>query len=514
MSNRISAFLRWLLSLFGSPRLPRLLSAQQLQKLHGWKPRHHTLKTVRDRHLSLWQSAAEEAVTRELGGTPRRADVLHHPFMQAVLEHVTQAELQQPLVASSNPQSVAEHFGHLAYASSLFFQSSLAKIKGDIAAHHSLRTEIKRRAYEDGDPMFLTVIAIYEAYYAIGFRGPIYRDWKKEGGGNLDYGVIEWEVPVGSKIGILGDWGTGMDDAEKLLLDLLTHEPAAIIHLGDIYYAGTESQARTTFLDVFDRVFTGRKRIPVFNLAGNHDYYARGTGFYLSIDEVNQSLGSAYQQPASYFCLRTTDKAWQFLGADTGVNDHQWSDDIDPSFHGPGLNDSEVEWHKDKLSSDPKNARHTVFLMHHQLFSQHGVGSEFDTKDYLNRKLYNVLSPHFDRISACIWGHEHDFAMYQNGLFGLQRGRLLGCSAYEQPNSSKTPPHVEQVPTQPFKLGVLNGFCNHAYGILQLPTADSADQNLRVSYFQYPSWGADQDQKPPLPLPNPLLTTEEFPSSS
>lgn len=84
--------------------------------------------------------------------------------------------------------------------------------------------------------------------------------------------------PMGTHLGIIGDWGNGMDDAAALLSDLVRREPDVIIHLGDIYYAGTDHQVQEAFLRIFDDVFQalrpGRPRIPVFNMAGNHDYGA------------------------------------------------------------------------------------------------------------------------------------------------------------------------------------------------------------------------------------------------
>lgn len=515
MKDLIAQFFRWAGSLFSGKRRTRI-APEVMEKMAGWKLRHPVILTVRDVDLSLWQSAVEEVVFKKLGGRPRRAEVLKHPMMQAVSEHVRKVTAGEPIDSKETPQTVDDHFDCLVQASALFMQRSVAKVRGKPDEAAKADQEIQRRAYEDGDPGFLTAVAIYEGYYALGLREPIYRDWQKEGKGDPEYGVIPWELPAGAKVGIIGDWGTGMDDALALLSDLVRREPDVIIHLGDIYYAGTDHQAQETFLRIFDEVFQalrpGKPRIPVFNMAGNHDYYARGTGFYLTLDQVNQALGADYVQPASFFCLRTADKSWQILGADTGVNDHTWTDAISPLFKGPGLVDSEAAWHRDKLSDSPKNAARTLLLSHHQFFSQDGVGSEFTPDAYINEKLRAIFSPYFaTKIPAWIWGHEHAFGMFQNGLLGLQRGRLLGCSAYEQTEPGKVPPHAKDVPLQAFALQDIAGFANHAYAVIEFPAADSPDKDLAVSYYQIPSWGINQDSDPPPPLANPLITSETFP---
>lgn len=43
-----------------------------------------------------------------------------------------------------------------------------------------------------------------------------------------------------SKIGIIGDYGTGLKDSIELLRNMIIkHEVDVIFHLGDVYYAGT-----------------------------------------------------------------------------------------------------------------------------------------------------------------------------------------------------------------------------------------------------------------------------------
>jgi hypothetical protein len=510
----LKKIIQWLRNLFGMAKA-ELKTAEEVALMEGYTLRHHVHVTVRDPHISLWQSAMEEGVHRKLGNRPRRGKLLHHPLMQVVNEHAARLERKETITAATQPVTHQDHFDTLVHASHLFFQRSHARIKKDKVAEAAAHAEIQKRSYEDGDPMFLTIIPIFEAYYLGGLLSPIYRDWTKEGKNNLEYGVIPWELPAGSKVGIIGDWGTGMNDAEALLTDLVRQVPDVIVHLGDIYYAGTEHQAQETFLNVFDRVFQairpGLPRIPVFNMAGNHDYYARGTGFYQTIDEVNLPLGNNYTQPASYFCLRTADKSWQILGSDTGVNDHRWTDTFNPFYKGPGLEASEVDWHKDKLTDAPKNAAKTLFLSHHQLFSQYSVGSLENPHCILNEQLLEIFAPYFTtKISAWMWGHEHSFAMFNNGLYGLQRGRLIGSSAYEQAQSSKPAPNASKVPSQPYTLGALNNFYNHAYALIQFPQAGADNKDLAVTYYQLPSWGADQDNNPPSSVAS-VLATETFP---
>ena len=135
------------------------------------------------------------------------------------------------------------------------------------------------------------------------------------------------------------------------------------------------------------------------------------------IGQLNSGIAGARQQ-ASYFCLRTQPDQWQFLAMDTGYNDH-----IPGLPVGPGLQPSEITWHRDKLE---KFAGSTILLSHHQLFS---ANSEINkgARPYVNESLLATFSPYFDRVAAWFWGHEHNFVLFEDGQHGLKRGRLIGC---------------------------------------------------------------------------------------
>jgi hypothetical protein len=47
-------------------------------------------------------------------------------------------------------------------------------------------------------------------------------------------------IASNSKIGIIGDFGTGLKDSLELLKNMIKNQGVNIIfHLGDVYYAGT-----------------------------------------------------------------------------------------------------------------------------------------------------------------------------------------------------------------------------------------------------------------------------------
>jgi hypothetical protein len=66
--------------------------------------------------------------------------------------------------------------------------------------------------------------------------------------GKMDFGVVKREFSA-EKIGLIGDFGTGLDDSINLLKHMiLIQKVDIIIHLGDVYYAGTPEEYKKNIL--------------------------------------------------------------------------------------------------------------------------------------------------------------------------------------------------------------------------------------------------------------------------
>jgi Calcineurin-like phosphoesterase len=289
------------------------------------------------------------------------------------------------------------------------------------------------------------------------------------------------------------------DNVAMLRQALKKFEPNAIIHLGDVYYSGTPQECTRNVVNVVKALIDQLKikRPPFFTLPGNHDYYSGGRGFYQMIGEINDVLPSC-EQKAGYFCLRTQDDHWQFLGMDTGYNDR------DPIVQKtPGLVGSEITWHRDKLDHFPGA---TILLSHHQLFSSKEILSK-GSRPWLNEGLQAIFEPYYDRVAAWFWGHEHNLILFKDNLpftgeiNPLRKARLVGCSAYEETvkelpfcinPACKAAEFMDQMPqlqVSKYQSG-LQKFYDHAFAML-----DVSPERISASYYAYPSW--DQDFSPP-----------------
>ncbi|WP_051267886.1 metallophosphoesterase family protein [Terrimonas ferruginea] len=480
---------------------------------------------VRDRELSLWQSAVAEYLRGELKKNNQPAamrDLLDHPLSIATADYVTR-KFNDPTYQP--PASFKGDTSHeaLVFRSHLGHQIGEALATNDMERYEALSVAYRKFCDEDYSigppPTGFATCPITYAQYALSSGGRMtYNDWTTAGGNNINYGVINWKLPNNAKVGILGDWGTGMPDAIALLKDMMVqHKPDVIIHLGDIYYSGTPQECDTYFRDVFTTVFNEvlgpGKRIPVFSIPGNHDYYAWGAEYYNVVTNLNNNIPGATQQ-ASYFCLRTQDNGWQFLGMDTGYNDSNPANQLNTTYAGPWLQPNEITWHQDKLANFPGL---TILLSHHQLYSSNskinGSFSVMNAVPYYNPYLYRAVGEYLPtKVAGWIWGHEHNFVMYRDYLAQLPIGRLVGNSAYEELTSANpyqvNYPQIPYVMPEPqydqYKLGInqdSNGvqYYNHGYAIIDLSGRKNPTDPVQANYYQFPAWGST-------PPPNPVST--------
>jgi hypothetical protein len=219
-----------------------------------------------------------------------------------------------------------------------------------------------------------------------------------------------------TKLAIVGDWGTGDGVATNVLREISKLGPDVLIHLGDVYYAGTNEEEQTNFLNVCRQVLGNN--VLLFSLCGNHDMYSGGQGYYWLVGQLGQQ--------ASYFCLQNPN--WQFLAMDTGHNDNN---PITVATNMTSLVQTadwaEEDWLLDKINL--AGGKKTVLLSHHQLFSPFGsVGSVNGQAYCYNPNLRATFQAVMPQIMLWFWGHEHTFAMF-DPYMNLQRGRCLGASA-------------------------------------------------------------------------------------
>ncbi len=420
-----------------------------------------TIITARDPILSLFQSAAAAVSRRLHGPAPTSGPTVSVPLAAAAAQIVRArtANAAHELPAAAQPALGCAQLG-LA-----LLQAVAAK---DAARAQMLRD---RLSFSECDPLWIGTLLEYARLYIPGGTLPPvpYRRYN-----DLSDCVIPAEASR-LRVALVSDWGTGTNEARRVAALLAAQKPDAVIHLGDIYFSGTADECTLHFLDPLRDVLPDCR---LFTLCGNHDVYSGGQGYYELLDRIGQ--------PASYFCLRSPDHAWQILAADTGLHDRNPFDETDAlTFLEPG----EVTWHADKLHSFPGR---TIFLSHHQPFSafrQIGTAAQRSPVNLNLMQAYDTLAA-AGSIDAWFWGHEHQLRIYAP-YRGIAVGRKIGYGAIPVRATADADVPMAGLIDPPelltnVALDVVDGAYTHGFALLDL----SSDA-IEMSY-----WALTQPDEP------------------
>lgn len=67
---------------------------------------------------------------------------------------------------------------------------------------------------------------------------------------SMQDGVVKWKFGPWARIAVIGDFGTGLADSFGLLRHaIIEKEVDVILHLGDVYYAGTPNEYRKHIME-------------------------------------------------------------------------------------------------------------------------------------------------------------------------------------------------------------------------------------------------------------------------
>ena len=205
-------------------------------------------------------------------------------------------------------------------------------------------------------------------------------------------------LPDSARIAVFSDWGTALYGAPRIA-DAIRRTGAfdIVMHLGDVYYAGTQKEMRKRFLDVWPFGAGEQNR----GLNSNHDMYSGGHAYF-------GLVLPKFAQASSYFAMQNDN--WTLVCLDTAYKDF----DLDPT---------QLKWIRNIL--DQAGQRKVVFFSHHQLFSR------LDDQGWqLAKGLKTILEA--GKVDYWFWGHEHRCIIYDaHKTWGLH-GRCVGHGGIPQ----------------------------------------------------------------------------------
>ena len=246
-------------------------------------------------------------------------------------------------------------------------------------------------------------------------------------------------------IAILGDWGTGDATSESIMNSITTTiKPDYIVHVGDVYYAGTPlssgpngshyfgaGEEQENLLDSWPSSYAGRS----FTLNSNHEMYSGANGYFneaLNAPDNGSNTPFSAQKGSSCFALQFG--GWTILGLDSAYMASSIDAFMTGSIGGP--DGTQGQWIK-SLGLKPEN---TIVLTHHNGFA-------FDCSS---------ASPLWGEIKGALngdpyawyWGHVHNGIVYdapitipstpaQPGLTTNTFSRCLGHAALPYGPSSE-----------------------------------------------------------------------------
>lgn len=375
-----------------------------------------TPPSFRDQLSSLFQSAVDDFVRGKQGSDVRPG--LENGLVRAAAQ-IAAFRCNGIAIPDAPPANVSNK----AWTSvRLAYELLQAKLAGDTARVALLESQLQNGPY---DPGWAETITEYVGYFGLdGRRKQIPYIRAAAVGDNV------LPLKANATVALIGDWATGTAEAVSILTEVARLKPDVVIHLGDVYYSGTEDECELNFRRIVDRVLDrANTGTPVYTLSGNHDMYAGGTGFYGLLATLN---AGKLRQPASFFCLRDGVGGWQFIGMDTGLHDYN---PLSVQSVLTFLEPDEEDWIAKRIAEFKGS---TILLSHHQLFSalaQIGPAASDGSLTPFNPKLKasfdrfaTAAADAGGRIAAWFWGHEHNLTIYDS-YQGLDKGRCIGHGA-------------------------------------------------------------------------------------
>ena len=199
------------------------------------------------------------------------------------------------------------------------------------------------------------------------------------------------------RVAILGDWGTGLYGApvcsDSIRKDAKRY--GLLLHLGDVYYSGTEKEVAERFLALWPNVPGATSRA----LNSNHEMYTGGHAYF------NQTLHQFGQTSSCFACQN---EHWLLVG-------------LDSAYHDQDLAMNQAEWLEGLIAA--AGTRKVVLFTHHQPYS---------LVEKQGAKLVERLSGLLEdrRLFAWYWGHEHRCVVYDVHPTWRVLGRCIGHSGY------------------------------------------------------------------------------------
>ena len=220
-------------------------------------------------------------------------------------------------------------------------------------------------------------------------------------------------IPNDAAIAIVGDWGTGYwigDNTPAAQVGNVvtnTVKPDIVVHLGDVYYYGSQSQVQDNLVSLLPQGGTA-----TFNLNSNHDMYSVSVPYFSAV--ARPPFGR--QGNTSYFVL--TNDHWIIVGLDTA-----YLSSVEDAFLYGSLGKLELMTHEliqneqtrcltDMAQIAATERKKLIILTHHNGYGGPGMTIAAPVLPFSEKTLWSqvttLIQPYLENEKAFwYWGHSH-----------------------------------------------------------------------------------------------------------
>ena len=217
-------------------------------------------------------------------------------------------------------------------------------------------------------------------------------------------------IPDDVDIAVIGDWGTGNykpggsnSPSAKIAGALTKLKPGIVIHLGDVYYAGTNGQEDDNLLNQWPKLPAGTLS---FTLNSNHEMYSGAVPLF------TQALANpvfAAQGGYSFFALENSN--WVIVCLDTAYYS---------SWGGMYMNGVLDTTQLNFLKAQAAKGKQLIVMCHHNAFNDTTTGPATNA---LWQQVKTALGKNMP--AYWYWGHVHTGVAYKP--LASQPGTLCRC---------------------------------------------------------------------------------------
>lgn len=239
---------------------------------------------------------------------------------------------------------------------------------------------------------------------------------------NPNYITIDASKQPSLSIAIMGDWGAGNytdgpssnSPATQVMSAINAKTPDMVIHLGDVYYAGTNTEEQDNLLNAWKYDAPQGN----FTLNSNHEMYDGGQSYFniaLTSNLISKyQTGTKNKKPSSYFSIEYGD--YLILGLDSAYNA------TGMYMQGRITDSGQLKF----INEAVKKGKKLILMTHHNPMETYGNATNPLWADVvMNKSALDNKPPYM-----WYWGHIHNGIVYSDkAVTGDVLARCLGNGA-------------------------------------------------------------------------------------